>query len=426
MVEQLITFQYYNQSEKNIVMAKKLKIIYLIPYFAPAWEYGGPVRVVYELSKHLIKKGHQVTVCTTDAYEAQKRLSIKTNQPELFEDIKVFRFKNLSNYLAWNARLFWAPKMKNFLKTNLKNYDLIHAHDFFVPINNYAIDLAQKQNIPVIMSAHGSLDKERLKQKELTKKIFNSLIGKNIIKKSACLHALTNQEKEDYLNQGAQKSQIRIIPNGIDLKEFERPILTQYFKKKYGIQEEEKVILYLGRIYNIKGVDLLVESFGQLIKDNPQLKIKLLLVGPDVDNYTILLKQIAQKLNIDKKIIFTGPLFGKEKIKAYKSADLFVFPSQGEGLSISLLEACASGLPVVISSECNLPEVEEYKAGRIVSRDKDKIAQAMFEILINQNLSQNMSFNAQKMVSELFSWKKVVFNLEKLYYELVKNNPANN
>ena len=121
---------------------------------------------------------------------------------------------------------------------------------------------------------------------------------------------------------GVPKNKIEIIPNGIDLIEDQYLPEKGLFRKKYNITNDENVILYLGRIHKIKGIDLLLKSFKLLTKDMDN--VKLVIVGPgDTSN----LKKMIKGSTIENKVIFTGPLYGEDKNEVFIDSDLYVLPS---------------------------------------------------------------------------------------------------
>ena len=105
-----------------------MKILQVISSFPPAYSYGGPLKVAFNISKELVKNGHDVTVYTTDVYDSKSRLQYETN-PEIMEGVKVYRFRNISNALS-RKNFSCAPSMFFFLKNNIKDFDIIHLHEF--------------------------------------------------------------------------------------------------------------------------------------------------------------------------------------------------------------------------------------------------------------------------------------------------------
>src|SRR4030065_126624 len=100
-----------------------MKILQVIPYFVPAWDYGGPLQVCYAFSKQLVANGHEVTVFTTDTLNIKSRIKKR-------DGIKIRRFKNLCNYLTYRQHLYFPPGMFLAAQKDLKSFDIIHMHEY--------------------------------------------------------------------------------------------------------------------------------------------------------------------------------------------------------------------------------------------------------------------------------------------------------
>jgi len=107
---------------------KNKKILYVIPYFAPAWSYGGPVKVSFDFAKELVKLGYSVTVVTTDVLDSKQRVK---KLHEKIEGINVIRFKNINNKLAKNFNFYTPIGLVKWLKKNIQSFDIVHIHEFF-------------------------------------------------------------------------------------------------------------------------------------------------------------------------------------------------------------------------------------------------------------------------------------------------------
>ena len=397
-----------------------MKILQVTPYFYPAWAYGGPARIVYELSKQLVKKGHQVTVFTTDAYTPKERIQKVGSSPYDINGIGTFYFKNISNLIAWRFKIFLSPGLFLKLAKTIKQFDIIHAHEYFSLQSFFVALLAKKNKIPYVLSAHGSLDPGRLKRKSVFKRIYYFLMGKVILKNAKKLVASAEAGSLQYQGFKIPESKIVIIPNGVDFKKFplkDEKVLSNQFKKKYNLQGK-RIILYLGRIHQIKGIDLLVNAFSDLILKLED--IHLVIVGPD-DGYLPELKEKVKQRKITLKTTILDFLDDKEKLEAFAAADVFALPSVSEGFSLTVVEAAMTGTPVVITKGCHVPEVERYEAGIIIPREEKQLERAIFKILTNQKLQRTFGKNARKMVREKFTWEKVAEQTEALYKEVLRN-----
>lgn len=387
-----------------------MKILQVIPYFVPAWGYGGPIPVCYELSKKLVENGHNVTVCTTDALDSNNRINVKK---EKIDGIDVLRFRNISNYLAWYHNLFIPIGFINFIKNNLKSYDIIHLHDYRTFLNVILYRYATKYGVPYILQPHGTshiiLKKQRLKM------LFDKKLGYAIIKKANLILVLNETEAKKLERMGAKTDKIKIIPNGIDTKKVDDIPARGVFRNKYSIDENDELVLYVGRIHKSKGLNILIESFANLLSDLP--KSKLVLVGPD-DGYMDEMKNIVNKFKINKSVVFTGFVDFKTKMAAYNDADVFVTPNF-TGFPVTFLEAMFIGLPIITTNKGDILDWIHNKVGYVVEYDRDSLRNAIFKVLTDGELKNSMGEKGKRLVKEQFDWDIIAKKIEDIYQECV-------
>ena len=374
-----------------------MKILQVIPYFTP--RRGGDVNICYNLSKQLVNRGHEVIIITTD-FEFDEEYA------KSLVNVRIIPFK----VIARIGLFLISPSMKKWLKNEIRNYNVIHLHNLQSYQNNLVYRYTKKYGVSYVLQAHG-LDPKRLEEDTL-KKWYNWVWGYGILKDASKVIALTKTEAEKYKKMSVDKDKVEIVSNGIDLLEYENLPKEGEFRGKYEIKDEEKIILYLGRIHEIKGIGLLVEAFSDLIKEMDD--IRLLIVGPDY-GYLSTLQESIQKLKIEEKVLFTGPLYGKEKLKAYIDADAYVLPSTYEGFPTTVLEACACGTPVIITDQCGITDIVDSKVGYVVAYDKDRLRDAIFKILSDGGLRRRFGEEGKRLVGAEFGWDDVVRKVEQVY-----------
>ncbi len=384
-----------------------MKILQITPTFIPS-RFGG-VSLFYNLSKNLVKRGHQVVVFTTDIRDRYSRLSDIQGDRDI-DGIKVHYFKNISNSLATRYRLAVPKGMYGAVREQINNFDIIHLHNVRAFQNIIVHRYARKYNIPYVLQARGSLI--TFFYKGWQKKIFDVIWGHRILKDAAKLVALTPIEAEQYRSMGISEDKIEIIPNGIELSEFENLPERGKFRRKYGLSDDQRIILYLGRIHKIKGLDLLVSAFAELSK--PLSSVKLVIVGPDDGNLSPLKKLIAD-LEIGDEVLFTGHLYGEDKVAAYVDADVLVLPSTYEIFGNVVLEACACGTPVVVTDRCGIAGVVDGQAGLVVPYDKDRLRDALLQMLSDDKMRLQFGEKGKLLVRKQFNWEKMARRIEDIY-----------
>ena len=389
-----------------------MNILQVIPYFVPAWSYGGPVQAAYNLSKELVKRGHYVTVYTTDALDEKNRVPEKE---EVIDGIKVRRFSNLSNTIAYRHNIFLSPAILSDVKKRLKNFDIVHMHEYRTIQNLAVYQYVMKYSIPYLIQAHGSA--ARVMAKKGLKQLFDRVWGYKLLRDAQVVIALTDKEVKQYKDMGVAEDKIEIIPNGIDLLEFDNLPEKGEFRRKYNLDSDQSIILFLGRIHKIKGLDLLGEAFADLTRELHN--IKLVIAGYD-DGYLPILTHLIKELDIEEQVLFTGPLYGREKLEAYVDADVYVLPSVYETFPISVLEAWACGTPVIVSDRCGIADIVDGQAGYVVKYDKKQLRNALVAILTNVDSADRFREKGCKLVREKFTWSKIIEQLEHTYLNVTR------
>ena len=382
----------------------------MVPAFYPAMAYGGTVAVCYDLSRELARRGHGVTVYTSDTLDKYHRQKSRISE---IDGVKVYYFKNLSNRLAWH-RLVFTPGMAPQLRNEMKSFDIIHLHGFRNFQNMLAHHYARKYDIPYVLQVHGSLpgtiEKQRLNR------LYDWVWGNRILKDASKVMALTKTEANQYRDMGVDVENIEIVPNGINLSEYEKLPKRGEFRREYSIGDDEKIILYIGRLYKSKGIRLLIRVFVDLLGrlDNA----RLVLVGQD-DGYQSVLQELVEALELSDKVLFTGFVTNDEKMAAFVDADVFVTPSFS-GFPITFLESCTIGLPIVTTVRGDALEWIDNRVGYVTTYNKDDLLRNIVTILTDEATSKRFSTEAKRLVRERFSWNRIVERIENLYFDIAR------
>ncbi|GAB6056707.1 glycosyltransferase [Methanobacterium movens] len=388
-----------------------MKILHVTPFFKPSWEAGGPPRSVYELARRQVKKGHHVTVFTTDGFK--KRLDVEKNKPLDVEGIETYYFRNLSLYMAGALNFTLPYYLPLVARKKIKEFDIIHIHEHRTFLAMVAHHYAHKYHLPYLLQPRGSAPKVN---KNKLKEIFDKIAGNDIVYHSCKILATSKMEQEQYKNYFPllDMDKVELLPNGIDLDTYKVLPAEGQFRKEYGIKKEEKIVLYLSRLYSTKGLDILIQSISEILEDKPF--IRLVIAGPD-DHYQDKLEEMISQLKIEDRVLITGPLYGKKKDEAYRDADIFVLPSQTESFGNVVVEAMASFNPVVVTRTCGVSEWLNPDNSVVINYDKLELKRALLDLLNNNDKRIKMSQNARKKVMSTFNWDKIVDELDEIYQE---------
>lgn len=258
---------------------------------------------------------------------------------------------------------------------------------------------------PHIISPRGMLDPWALQQSRLKKFLARALFESRHLKSAGCLHALCRSEA-DAIRQSGLANAICTIPNGIDL-----PHLTRQSRKT---TDAKKRMLFLGRIHPKKGLFPLIRAWSSA---SQQLKDwKLTIAGWDDGGHLESLQELATDCRSDTTIEFFGPAYGEEKQRLLSSADAFILPSFSEGLPMSVLEAWAYELPVLMTSECNLPEGFSQECAVRVDPDETSLARSLVAFsAANSSDIATMGNRGRQLVEQSFTWEKVAAQMREVY-----------
>lgn len=391
-------------------MVVLIKILQITKYFYPAVSFGGPIQCTYNISRNLVKAGHEVTVFATNASDLTSKNSFE-DKYRLIDGINVFFVPNIIKAYGF----FFSPGIIKLLK-NLDQFDIVHLHEYRT-FQNLAFFILNNSRIPYVLSCHGEfIYRQERFDHILLRRSFENLIGKKIINNASCIFALNESEKNQYLSRGVNSDKIVKIPNGISSSEFSiEPIFS--FKKILGISGP--MLLYIGRIHKRKGIDTIIRAFIEISKIYNSAK--LVISGPD-DGYLFNLKELVKYLKLDEKVTFTGSLNRKQVIAAYKDAEVVIYPSIQEGFPLVPLEAGFLGKPVIVSDDPGMDFVRQGDFGLTIEYNNVKqLIDSIKRILDNPDFANELGKKGRKYVSENFLWENIAKKIEKLYSNVISN-----
>lgn len=387
-----------------------MKLLIVIPYYEPAWAYGGPPRLVSIIARELAKR-HTVTVLTTDVLDARQR--IRPLQ-ETLGGVAVHRFPTLSNSLAWKTKIIIPKGFRTTVADHVHNNDFIFLSDFRHWLNAVIAPQLWRQHKPYSLATFGQIQKPSDLKYPL-KVLFDQLWGKKLVQRANVLIAQTEHEAKDYYTLGGQRKQIHLMPLMENTPTADELAQREVFRKKYELSPDTKLLLFVGRINKLKGIDVLLHSFAQVRKQSPQLKVKMIIVGRD-DGYQNQMRALIKQLSLTDAVIQTGPLYGSDNAACYLAADYFVFtPTYYEETSLAAVRALSFGLPVLTTPQAELPWLDDYQAGFTVPNQVTAIVSKLTEVLPNAILRTQFSTNALRLFSDHYEQSCVLTDLEHVF-----------
>jgi len=388
-----------------------MRILQITKYYYPSVSFGGPVQCTYNISKYMVKKGHDVTVYATDTADISSNARIK-EKFQLIDGVKVFFFPNIANQIYG---LFISPGIIHALRKNINEFDIVHLHEYRT-FQNLAFYYSRRRDIPYVLSVHGQLYYwQESWDSAFLRRLFNYTFGRNLLKDASKLFALTKLEASQLIQRGVQEDKIVIIPNAINPEDFSNPPPKGYFRNLFGLTDEE-IILYLGRISKLKGLDTLIKAFSLLKRrDN----VKLVLAGPD-DGLLEPLQRVVASLKLKDKVLFTGALTRKLVLAAFNDASVTVYASLQEGFPIVPLEAGIMGKPIIVSDHPSMEFVKKGEFGLTVEYGNViQLKEALEEILGDHVLATKLGQNGKKFVMENFTWENIARKIENTYLQIL-------
>ena len=396
-----------------------MKILQITKYYYPAMTFGGPVRCTYNLSSYLSKKGHNVTVYTTDALNINDNARIGIKQ-QIIGNVKVFYFPTLTRSYGF----FVTPQMISALQKNLRNFDIVHLHEYrtFQNLSYYFLNASR---IPSVITLHGQLFTAYVGDRAdsiVFRTAFDSLLGRRMLNRSKRVLALTESEADKCIKWGVHSNKVIVVPNGVDPEDFSNLLPKGEFKKQFHIVNEN-MILYLGRINRRKGIDVLIKAYSKLLKHKRDTT--LVIAGAD-DGFLTEARLMVKGLGLESSVIFTGGLTRKQVLAAYNDASIVVYAGIQEGFPLVPLEAGIMGKPIIVSDD---PATDFVKKGRfglsVKYGDVTELSDAVDYVLSNSEIAQELGANGKDFVLSNYSWDSVGQQIESIYNSVLCEKSSN-
>lgn len=375
--------------------SRAIRILFVVPYYKPAYIYGGPVRSIPALCEGLSRLGCAVTVFTTNA-NGDSELDVDTRIPCLMNGVKVCYFP-----LKKSPFLFYSPALKQACVEQIRAFDLVYIFSCwtypFIPATRAAV----KAGIPFVISPRTAFMRATWQGKFLKKITYHLLFERSLINRASALH-YTSQLEIEQSRWLRLRGKPVVVPNPVDISEFAVLPRRGSFRERHGIAADEKVLLFLGRVEPRKGLDLAIRAFGRIASSCGPARF--VIVGPEEDAHVRELKDVADSLGVAGRVTFTGMLAGPERLAVFRDADLFVLTSLGENFAMSVVEAMAAGLPVLVTDMVGVaPDVAAHGAGLVVPRGEQAVASAIERLLSSEELRRTCGEAGKRLAQTAYA-----------------------
>ncbi|MEL4505641.1 glycosyltransferase [Luteococcus sp. H138] len=368
-----------------------MKIIQVATVITPENAYGGPTTVAFNHCRALIAAGHDVTlVAGAQGFDGPL--------PETYQDVPVKLFPVAQAIPGAGFAGMACPGMLRWLARHAKQADAVHVHlarDF---VSLPAASLVQNLGVRTCVQTHGMIDPSD----KLLAKPLDAVFTRRVLRAAARVFHLTGVEREGVLAVAGPTLRVEELHNGLDADSMPRPL-----------PHEGTTVLYLARLQARKRPLVFVEAARQLAPEFPDVVFRM--VGPDEGEGPAVSAAIAAA-GLGDRLVWSGSADREGCQRAMSEADVYVLPSVDEPYPMSVLEALAARLPVVLTDTCGLaPAVAGAEAGTVTSHDPTEIAPAIRRYLIDPELRRLTGERAARLIADEFSMQPIVQQLVAAY-----------
>ena len=338
-----------------------MKILRIIP--SADRKGGGPIEGAVQLTRALNQLGHETRVVSMD------RPGTISPDEYPFEVHEIG--PPISGY-------YYCPRLVPWIKQHIHEYDVVVVHGIWLYHSFAAWQALRGSSVPYVVYTHGMLDpwfKTNYPLKHLKKWCFWPWADYRVLRDAAAV-CFTSQQEKLLARQSfwLYRANEVVVNYGIGDPCVDSAANKDVFLARYPHLANRRLLLYLSRIHEKKGIDLLIDAFAEIAKSDTHLVI----AGPDGGAYQAELANLIAKRGLAERVTWTGMLTGDVKFSAFCAADAFVLPSHQENFGIAVAEALACGTPVLITDKVNIwQDIVDDSAGLVAPDTSDGIAELL-------------------------------------------------
>jgi glycosyltransferase involved in cell wall biosynthesis len=357
---------------------RSIRILRVIPRYAPAWRYGGSVRFSYDLDIALTERGFAVTVYTSDQIDEHHR---SPDRHECLHGIEIHRFRNPWNYLA--SRAAWLGLypigLQQALMDTVGRFDLVHITEARGAHARWAFAAARASGVPVAWSPLGGLAPGIGIRKPYRRGYDIVHDTRRLVREARALIAQSAHEAGVFEALGADPSTITTIGLGVDARWFRTLPARGQFRHAVGIDPDHPMVLFIGRLHPTKGLDVLLKACAIVTRTRPTLQV--VIIGWDHGALRTV-RRVSRSLGLERAVRILPPAFDIARIQACVDADVFaVAATTYEEASLAALEAVACGTPCVLTRQCEVPGLQAAGGGLVTDCNPEALAAALQDVL---------------------------------------------
>ena len=383
-----------------------MRILHVIPSVAK--QRGGPSKAIIQMVAAQRDLGIDAVIASSNE-DGSQQLDVPLDRLTEHQGVPIIFFSRWHSKIAAVREFTYSSSFKTWIRLNIREYDVIHIHAIFSFFSSYAMYQARLNKVPYIVRTIGQLEHWSLQQSKRRKNLFLGLFERKNIESASAIH-FTSESEHDQALQRFPSLKGHVIPLGIDppvtLNEARQQLCDQY-----ELEENQTILLFLGRLHEKKGIEPLLYALSQT-DSHPYL----LIAGNGEEAYTQKLLALTASLGLSETCKFVGFKEGHDKTVLLQGADLFALTSYSENFGIAVLEAMAHGTAPFISDGVALSKaVEENKLGWVTVTDPTTIAQKIEPVLLNRGLLESTGQRAKSYVAKHYRWDAICKELLDLY-----------
>jgi glycosyltransferase involved in cell wall biosynthesis len=366
----------------------RLRVLHVAGCYLPAREWGGVPNAVASSVRALSDAGVNVEVWTT-TQRSTRALPPIAPGARVIDGVTVRHFRSLDSF----GRAFLAPALVAELWRHAGDFDAVHVHMLWTAVGLAAARICRQRGIPYFYTPHGALTPEALRERAFEKRMFLALAERRNILGAALLHFTVEAERAAAPPWVARMRSV-VVPNALD-------VATFLARGNDEDRARSHTVLLLARIHPLKGFDILIPAMRRVVAAEP--RARLVIAGPDEGGHLRHVKAAIDAAGLSAQVDLAGLLDPDGRARALDSAAVLVAPSVSENFCLSVAEAMAAGLPVVVSDKVRMAaDVSAARAGIVVRRDPEELAAALVRLLASPAERAGMGARGRQLVAQRY------------------------
>ncbi|MEX2399178.1 MAG: glycosyltransferase [Rhodothermales bacterium] len=372
-----------------------MRALHVVP--ALAARYGGPSLAAVGMARALLASGVEVVLAATNA-DGPKDLPVPLGDETSFEGVPAIFFDRKGS-----EAFKYAPGLSAWLRAHVHTFDVVHVHGIFSHACLAAAAAARNAGVPYVVRPLGNLSSWSMNRKPIRKRIAWHLGVRQMLERAAAIHYTSEAERLD-VESSRGLSRGVVIPHGIEIND----------RRRDG--SGAPYVLFLSRIHPKKRLELLIDAFIEVTREEPLRNWRLVIAGDGEPRYVKQLLDIIYRARVQDRVLFTGWVDGDEKAQVLREASLFALTSSHENFGICVAEAMAAHTPVLVSEHVDLShDVRRGDAGWVTSLDPSDVRRHLRDALLHDTVRHKRGANGRRLIEREFTWARVAGKLTSLY-----------